>query len=239
MNRMLFNQLVLPSVLDRSKSMTRRETKEIINYNAIVYGASTQQLWNKRIQKWIIGDCDTYIRDKNTEMIASGEAVYGKGNYSTKDWVDCHRELNTRYKKGDIVYIPEPYRIVDDCIHSYLAKDGKQICFKYSHNCQNCGINLGFKNQNRMPECYAQQFAEITDVRVERLQDISDEDCLKEGVSKRFSEGLKWHQYGMKGNERYGTPIEAFAALIDKVSGKGTWEKNSWTEVYEFKLIEK
>lgn len=31
---------------------------------------------------------------------------------------------------------------------------------------------------------------------------------------------------------------KAFAALIDKVSGKGTWDSNPWVFVYEFKLID-
>ncbi len=73
----------------------------------------------------------------------------------------------------------------------------------------------------------------ITNVRVERLQDISDEDCLKEGITKptfdTFTfDGWKYFAYN---------PREAFAALIDKVSGKGTFESNPWVFVYEFELV--
>lgn len=80
----------------------------------------------------------------------------------------------------------------------------------------------------------------ITNVRVERLQDISDEDCLREGIE----EHLKGVQYGFTSNIGYvgqypfTTPREAFALLIDKISGKGTWESNPWVFVYEFKLID-
>lgn len=35
----------------------------------------------------------------------------------------------------------------------------------------------------------------------------------------------------------WSTPIEAFAVLIDKVSGKGTWDKNPWVFAYTFELI--
>lgn len=46
--------------------------------------------------------------------------------------------------------------------------------------------------------------------------------------------------FEFEGNEDDGfdTPREAFAALIDKVSGKGTWESNPYVFVYEFKLID-
>lgn len=85
----------------------------------------------------------------------------------------------------------------------------------------------------------------ITNVRVERLQDISDEDCLKEGVVV-----LRNNQtiYGVTGiwdgsykdghaYKLFSTPREAYAALINKTCGKGTWESNPWVFVYDFGLI--
>ena len=82
----------------------------------------------------------------------------------------------------------------------------------------------------------------ITNVRVERLQDISDEDCIKEGViesvvmgtngslSEYFVEGPKHICYGK-------TPREAYAVLIDLISGKGTWLSNPFVFVYDFELV--
>ena len=71
--------------------------------------------------------------------------------------------------------------------------------------------------------------------RVERLQDITDEDCLKEGVFLG-----QFHTYSYVGRPRcpFGTPREAFASLIDRISGKGTWESNPWVFVYEFELVQ-
>ena len=37
--------------------------------------------------------------------------------------------------------------------------------------------------------------------------------------------------------ETFNTPRQAFAALIDKVSGRGTWDRNPWVVVYEFELV--
>ena len=78
----------------------------------------------------------------------------------------------------------------------------------------------------------------ITNVRMERLQDISVEDCSKEGVEK-----LKWEHsnefyYMTKATpHRYNLAKDAFASLIDKTCGKGTWERNPWVFVYDFELV--
>ena len=90
----------------------------------------------------------------------------------------------------------------------------------------------------------------ITGIRCEKLQDISDADCLKEGifVNEYFGNGKKCHHYGFDGffngtegwfaRGWFDTPREAFAALIDKVSSRGTWASNPWVVAYEFDLLE-
>lgn len=77
----------------------------------------------------------------------------------------------------------------------------------------------------------------IRNVCAQRLQSISDDDCLNEGVLKIMN-----GYFVVPGlNEKDGvftaifeTPREAFAALIDRISGKGTWERNPWAYVYQF-----
>ena len=76
----------------------------------------------------------------------------------------------------------------------------------------------------------------ITDIKVERLRDISSEDCLREGIEARVT-GCHTFYY-IHGEERpYNFPKQAFAALIDKVSGRGTWESNPYVFAYEFELV--
>lgn len=85
----------------------------------------------------------------------------------------------------------------------------------------------------------------ITNIEVEHLQDISDEDCLREGV---YEKKLKYTPSGYNPNRTYYTcdgvdyyfnnARDAFAALIDKVSGKGTWESNPMVFVYDFELVD-
>lgn len=85
----------------------------------------------------------------------------------------------------------------------------------------------------------------IDSVRVERLQDISEEDCMKEGIkqvdnpSALFADMFYFYcDYGQRVVGYYDTAREAFANLIDKVMGKGTWKSNPWVWVYEFTLIQ-
>ena len=83
----------------------------------------------------------------------------------------------------------------------------------------------------------------ITDVRVERLQDISDECCLKEGIIKKWHAPACKNYYYVPGVEVksvkdvYDTPQEAFAHLINKVSRKDVWKENPYVFVYNFELL--
>lgn len=80
----------------------------------------------------------------------------------------------------------------------------------------------------------------ITKIRIERLQDISDEDCLKEGIWRDDNVGLEGTTYWYHGlpNSSFRTPQEAYASLINRISGKGTWESNPYVFVYDFRLID-
>lgn len=83
----------------------------------------------------------------------------------------------------------------------------------------------------------------ITDIRVERLHDISDKDCIAEGIEVfpdrkiceygfRFVKGEALHWIGADSLR------QVYASLIDKVSGKGTLESNPYVFVYDFRLID-
>lgn len=83
----------------------------------------------------------------------------------------------------------------------------------------------------------------ITDVMVERLNDISDSDIKAEGIDyvNGYSESY-FFGFGVKTDKEWiklgNSPREAYASLIDKVSGKGTWQSNPYVFVYEFELVD-
>lgn len=80
----------------------------------------------------------------------------------------------------------------------------------------------------------------IIKIRIERLQDIKSEDCLKEGLWRAEDVGLEGSTYWYHGlaNSSFRTPQDAYASLIDRISGKGTWESNPYVFVYDFELID-
>lgn len=81
----------------------------------------------------------------------------------------------------------------------------------------------------------------ITNVRIQQLQDILDEDCLKEGIFQDEGDDKFPPEvfYNYDGNEDDGfdSPREAFAHLINKVSRKDVWSQNPYVFVYDFELI--
>lgn len=87
----------------------------------------------------------------------------------------------------------------------------------------------------------------ITDIKVERLQDCSDDDILKEGVFQisapiyRHYNGIGytfkgWTEQGVECSSD--TPKGAFKALINKTCGRGTFESNPYVFAYSFKLLD-
>lgn len=138
-----------------------------------------------------------------------------------------------QYKVGDIVAVAQSYKdagINPDYIVSHKKSD------MFITAIQSPGwTNKMFTRADIMPHRIR-----ITDIRVERLQDISDEDCLREGIEFHQGSQSYYVDYRKKTGSRAWlgrTPREAFAALIDKVSGRGTWESNPYVVVYQFELV--
>ena len=130
----------------------------------------------------------------------------------------------SKYAVGEVVAVAQSYKDTGNYPESYIIDEFHP----------NIEFEAGWNNKMFVRADLMIHQVRITDVRVERLQDITDEDCLKEGVFLG-----QFHTYSYVGRPRcpFGTPREAFASLIDRISGKGTWESNPWVFVYEFELL--
>lgn len=141
-----------------------------------------------------------------------------------------------KYKVGEVVAIAQCYKSLgmnpEIALHD---KDGIGFYTKTK-------FAPGWKNKLFVRADFMPHHIRITNIKIERLQEISGEDCLKEGIYKGQCGSADTHfmdAYYYKGDiQPYCTPREAFAALIDKVSGKGTWESNPYVFVYEFELVD-
>ena len=144
-----------------------------------------------------------------------------------------------RYKVGEILAVAQSYHALNKA--GYVAPEWLE------HTCESSD---GYENKMFVRADLMPHRIRITNIKVERLQDISDEDCLKEGVEKAFIgyfvDGLKTKDWEKESHvetwdgqtfKLFPYPQEAFAALIDKVCGKGTWDSNPYVFVYEFELM--
>lgn len=99
-----------------------------------------------------------------------------------------------------------------------------------------------------MPKEAARIWLEITDVRVERLRDISEEDAIAEGI-EREGDGFRAYQVIHSGPHKgeahpyncilNGHARTSYEELWESINGKGSWNKNPWVWVIEFKPINK
>lgn len=137
-----------------------------------------------------------------------------RDNVPLGNWEETAKHLP--YKVGDVLAIAQSYNALD------IVGGGLET-------------SAGYKNKMFVRADFMIHHARITDVKVERLQDISEEDALREGIFKLASN----YYYLPNGrNWAFSTPRMAFAYLIDKVSGKGTWESNPWVAAYSFELVD-
>lgn len=85
-----------------------------------------------------------------------------------------------------------------------------------------------------MPRWASRITLEITGVRVERLQDISDEDC--------WAEAPPWLSFPVRSPSDYACiengPRKAFQRLWESINGAGSWGANPWVWVVEFKKLD-
>ena len=140
-------------------------------------------------------------------------------------------EIQPQYWEGEKVAVAQPYKDTDVLSFNAYLPDGLK---RHKEMLSSAGYrNKMFVRADLMPHRIR-----ITNIKVERLQDISEEDCMKEGLLAGEQEP---RMYGFRLPEgtvlSFLTPREAFASLIDRISGKGTWERNPWVYAYEFEII--
>jgi len=157
-----------------------------------------------------------------------------------------------RYRRGEVVAVAQSYCSIADELENC---NNATCAAHYEKNVQKASEYIswmehpGFNNKMFVAADMMIHQIRITDVRVERLQDISGNDCLKEGVvvnEPKIKGGINMYypcEYLRSCAKEVGwgrvfhTPREAFAHLINKVSRKDVWVENPYVFVYDFELI--
>lgn len=147
------------------------------------------------------------------------------GFYFKKDATQVLAFANNGYIVKEIKL---PYQMKEPVAIAQAYKDCKRfVCLQES---------AGWSNKMFVEASLMPHHIRITNVRMERLQIISKEDCLAEGIT--YDCGVFKYTVDNALTKTFMTAKEAYASLIDKVGKKGTWESNPWVFVYEFELID-
>ena len=203
------------AVLKGRKAQTRR----ILNPAMLFERLGTYEGWAKdSIADWK-ESCKARLYK------AEGEELQKKLDYALE---------HSPYKVGETIAIAQKYEDLKDN-DEFLCLSGKNEMFLWF-----IGLEKGFNNKMFVRADFMPHHIRIANIRVERLQDISNGGCLKEGIWRDDNVGLEGTTYWYHGlvNSSFRTPQEAYASLIDRISGKGTWESNPYVFVYDFELID-
>lgn len=212
MQKIMFNDkyLLTKAVLESNKTQTRRICRIQPPYE--YYDVAFPCCW---------------IDEDNPEK----DPLYGAFCWVNKITPQEHTDwVKPQFREGEVVAVAQSYRTIYD-------EFGLETMDMLVSGLKN---SKGWNNKMFVASNLMQHQIRITNVRIQRLQDISDEDCLAEGIefdgkAKKFYCG-----YNKSTNSKIwlgSTPREAYAALIDKISGKGTWDSNPWVWSYTFELV--
>jgi len=187
-------------------------------------------------------------REKFYKMVnaLNNKPFFGAGFYKDSDVFECKGEILTDavyfkcpYKPGDVLYVKETWGKDENGEYVYRTNYGT------TENDSFPPSMFKWKPSIHMPREAARIFLKVTNVRVERLQDITEEDAIAEGIS--------WLDEACYSNNGWtptlydpdsgGSPVfrDGFAALWDNLNAKRgySWESNPWVWVYEFERISK
>ena len=196
---------------------------------AVIEGRKTM---TRRLVPWS-------LTEQWIEFVSDAPSVGGV--YVHESEKDFYERETPRYKVGEIVAVAQNYFSTYD-----ESKWENGIWYNEFADGSDITNHAGWINKMFVKAEYMPHQIRITGIRCERLQDISDEDCMKEGVLEHPYRGYMVDGIVYKNSKDkeytgslqiFDTPREAFAVLIDKVSGRGTWKSNPWVVVYEFELV--
>lgn len=210
----IFNTEMVKAILDGRKTQTRRIVKNVMPDNGI---------WLKKPTKTRSGTTTHVLDAPKHNLCPLGKA--GDHLWVRETWMpDAPRDGTWGdvefygCKDSQLSMIPERFRKSEYCIHR-ASWDGDEL--------------VGWTPSIHMPRWASRITLEITDVRVERLNDISQSDAIAEGAppSHPTIDAIS-RECGFPDFSR-----SWFGQTWWHIYGKKNWQDNPWVWVIEFKRI--
>ncbi|WP_213322402.1 ASCH domain-containing protein [Klebsiella aerogenes] len=215
---MIFNGEMVRAILDGRKTQTRRIVKpqpELtkgsgFSWNGALYGAGSDDRETNRNFAHV--KCP---HGKPGDRIWVRETF--QGPLFDYEQMESYLEDSSKFEKPEF------------CLY---AADGKPAPEYYDAD---DNLRHGWRPSIHMPRWASRILLEITDVRVERLNDISQEDAQAEGMA--LTGWRPTYSDPDSGGEVW-TPYDNFARLWESIYGEGSWKANPWVWAITFKRIE-
>lgn len=189
---------------------------------ALLAGKKTMTRRTKGLEKISLLATEIVKWQKQSDWVARFK-YKGEEKYEATNLIKC-----LYGQVGDVLWVRESF--CKDINNNYVFKTmfGVSDSFKW-------------KPSIYMPKAACRLFLEITNIRVERLQDISENDAISEGIEVLDGHSnYKNYLYGDGMNYTYvKTPKLSFCTLWKSINGEESWEANPWVWVIEFKQISK
>lgn len=209
-------------------------------------------------------------RKDATRRIVKGfipdDAVWGYTAFTPKGYISCRGTFADGYgekffklpcEPGDILYVRETWEHFECCCcegdeHGNCYREPQQSALNKSCGCYMYRATDEIYGDARwhpsihMPKEAARIWLKVTDVRVERLQDITPKGAESEGVGNLFYDDIGYGEknYGTEVDPEYGIAKEQFAWLWESTIKKSDidrygWDASPWVWVIEFERCEK
>jgi len=197
----IFSGLMVRAILEGRKSQTRRIVKP--QPDAVIDGEPY----------WHIGGYRASRYRGVTDQLRMG----------THNPIRCPYGIpGDRLWVRESFFIPDaPYKAKNSHLVSYKADETNQLALQYT----------GWRPSIHMPRWASRIILEIVEIRVERVQDISEADALAEGVSI-----LPDAEIAARVAEDTPARME-FWALWTSIHGPDSWDANPWVWVLEFRRV--
>lgn len=233
---MIFNSEMVRAILDGRKTQTRREVKLNLDIACL---ATTYDWATSLAANHYQGLTEEQIQQKAESLRGVIHPVI-LGNGQMVSIICPHG------KPGDHIWVRETFCPVDDTQYGgekwvdYRATPKFEASHPAGWDCApNDAEALKWRPSIHMPRWASRILLEITNVGVQRLQDISSGDAVREGICQLPASG----RYCLSPGDQYfggasHSAKEVYSWLWSSIYGEESWKANPWVGVIEFKRVE-
>lgn len=232
----LFNAPMVRAIIDGRKTQTRRIMKPQPEPIPADYPGPAGHWWPSKAHQSML-HIETEMQDYNGPWKGLAGSACPYGGEGDQLWVrethavvrigvETFPGVKERHYAGIAYKADDGREEVDITPSQYKELDAKE--------------SKGWKPSIHMPRYASRIQLEITNIRVERLQDISEVDALAEGI-QAYSDGT-YRDYNVPDDmvfdhNTFASPVDSYRTLWDTINGPGSWEANPWVWVIEFRRI--